>query len=74
VTALRVADQDLLISRARLVDVKRDAAIALIRLRRAVGGSGAAADLSSNASTMPTSRPVAAPAASASPQNRVDQP
>jgi outer membrane protein TolC len=52
VTALLVAEQDLLTSRAKLVDVRKDAALALVRLRRAVGGSAAASALES----MPTTR------------------
>jgi outer membrane protein TolC len=42
VTALLVAEQDLLASRAKLVDVRKDARLSMVRLHRAVGGSGAA--------------------------------
>jgi outer membrane protein TolC len=53
VTALLIAEQDLLASRAKLVAVRKDAALALIRLRRAVGGSGAANALAPAPATRP---------------------
>jgi outer membrane protein TolC len=54
VTALLVAEQDLLASRAKVVEVRRDAAFALIRLHRAVGGSGAAHSLAPSPTTRST--------------------
>lgn len=45
ITALLVAEQDLQSSRAKLVEVQKDAALALIRLHRAVGGSGVASSI-----------------------------
>lgn len=56
VTALLVAEQDLLASRGKHVDARRDAALALVRLHRAVGGSGNANAIAP--STSPTSRPT----------------
>lgn len=43
VTALYLAEQDLRLTRARAIEVERQAAIALVRLQRAVGGAGVAA-------------------------------
>jgi outer membrane protein TolC len=56
VTALLVAEQDLQASRAKLVEVEKDAALSLVRLHRAVGGSGVALSIPPPApTTLPTS-------------------
>lgn len=52
--ALFLAEQDLRAAQARAIEVERQAAVALIRLQRAVGGPGVAAELSS-------SRPLGGP-------------
>ncbi|MFN0133816.1 MAG: TolC family protein [Phycisphaerales bacterium] len=46
VTALFLAEQDLRVAQARAIDVERQAALALVRLERAVGGPGVMARLS----------------------------
>jgi outer membrane protein TolC len=63
-TALLVAEQDLQASRAKLVDLQKDASLARIRLHRAVGGSGPATSVQQVPVNSPTSRPATAPAAS----------
>ncbi len=45
VTALFLAEQDLRLAQARSIEVEHQAAMALIRLRRAVGGPGVAASI-----------------------------
>lgn len=45
VTALFLAEQDLRATQARAIDLEREASIALIRLQRAVGGPGVAANI-----------------------------
>jgi cobalt-zinc-cadmium efflux system outer membrane protein len=45
VTPLFLAEQDLRASQAKAIDVERQTALALIRLQRAVGGAGAAANI-----------------------------
>ena len=55
-TALFLAEQDLRVARARAIDVERQAAIALVRLQRAVGGPGVMARVS-KAPAANTSRP-----------------
>ena len=55
VAALVLADQDLLASKAKLIELEEQASSALIKLERAVGGPGVAAGLrESNAVTRPT--------------------
>lgn len=54
ITALLVAEQDLLTSRARLINLQRETAIAVARLHRAVGGSGVASSLSPSPTTSRT--------------------
>ncbi|HUS61873.1 MAG TPA: TolC family protein, partial [Acidimicrobiales bacterium] len=64
-TALLVAEQDLQASRAKLVEVQKDAGLALIRLHRAVGGSGVATSVErAMPTTLPTSRPSTSPTVS----------
>lgn len=50
ITALFLAEQDLRLAESKAVEVERQAATALVRLERAVGGSGAVARLSSGPS------------------------
>lgn len=47
VTPLFLAEQDLRATQAKAIDIERQATVALIRLQRAVGGPGIAAEISS---------------------------
>lgn len=61
VTALFLAEQDLRATQAKAIDVERQTSIALIRLLRAVGGPGVAAQVASGPphGTDPVSTPTA---------------
>lgn len=63
VTALFLAEQDLRSARSKAVEVERQAATALVRLERAVGGRGVAARMSSTDSVQPEGAPTTASAA-----------
>jgi outer membrane protein TolC len=70
ITALLVAEQELQASRAKLVEVQKDAAVALVRLHRAVGGSGVAASIPpAPTTTVPTTGASTRPAAASSRTN-----
>lgn len=53
ITGLLVAEQDLRASRALLIDLQRKAAIAQVRLERAVGGAGVLATASHQSTSLP---------------------
>ena len=58
VTALVLADQDLLASKAKLIELQEQASSALIKLERAVGGPGVAAELrNASSATQPVTLP-----------------
>lgn len=60
VTALVLADQDLLASKAKLIELEEQASSALVKLERAVGGPGVAAGLrDAGAATRPATLPSA---------------
>lgn len=63
VTALFLAEQDLRATQAKAIDIERQTSIAMIRLQRAVGGPGAAAQLASGPphGAAPVSHPTANP-------------
>jgi outer membrane protein, heavy metal efflux system len=58
VTALFLAEQDLRVAQAQSIEVERQAASALVRLQRAVGGPGVAASMAQSP-TSPTPPPAA---------------
>lgn len=58
VTPLFLAEQDLRVAQAQLIEVERQAANALVRLERAVGGPGVAASMA-NSTTPPIPSPEA---------------
>lgn len=62
VTPLFLAEQDLRVAQAQSIEVERQAASALVRLQRAVGGPGIAASMA-NATTPPIPSPAATDAA-----------
>ncbi|WP_158633570.1 TolC family protein [Tautonia sociabilis] len=53
ITELLLAEQDLHEAHTRLIELQRKASVALIRLERAVGGAGVAAELEAAAQTKP---------------------
>lgn len=58
VTTLVLADQDLLASKAKLIELEEQASSALVKMQRAVGGPGVSAELGdTNAPALPTSAP-----------------
>lgn len=57
VTGLFLAEQDLRLTQAKAIDVERQAATALIRLHRAVGGPGVAAGLAQGPPEAPPAGP-----------------
>lgn len=57
VTALFLAEQELRLTQAKAVEVERQAATALVRLQRAVGGPGAAATLMPSPTPPTSTRP-----------------
>ncbi len=57
-TSLFLAEQDLRVAQAQLIEVERQAANALVRLERAVGGPGVAASMA-NSTTPPIPSPEA---------------
>lgn len=68
VTALVLADQDLLASKAKLIELEEQASSALVKLERAVGGPGVAAGLREpGAATRPAAPPGGAVTGSAAP-------
>lgn len=58
VTALFLAEQDLRMSESKAIEVERQAATALVRLQRAVGGPGAVGPLMTSASPPAQGEPV----------------
>jgi len=58
ITPLLLAEQDLRTAQARAIDVERQAAVALVRLQRAVGGAGVAASLGESPPTTQPATPV----------------
>jgi len=65
VTALFLAEQDLKLSQAKAIEVERQAATALVRLQRAVGGPGVASTLFHTAADPTISNPQLQPSPSA---------
>lgn len=63
VTALFLAEQDLRSTQAKAIDVERQTSVAMVRLQRAVGGPGVAAQLVSGLTNEPGSKsdPTAKP-------------
>ena len=62
VASLVLADQDLLASKAKLIELEEQASSALVKLERAVGGPGVASELrDAGASTRPATVPVDTP-------------
>ena len=62
VASLVLADQDLLASKAKLIELEEQASTALVKLERAVGGTGVAAGLrDTGAATRPAALPVESP-------------
>lgn len=54
ITAFLLAEQDLQASRAKLIEVQRNASLALVRLQRAVGGAGIVEKVRQEAATQPS--------------------
>lgn len=61
VTAVYLAEQDLRLTQAKAVEIEHQAVLAMVRLQRAVGGPGAAADLLHVRADPPPPPPAANP-------------